>query len=502
MLPRRSLALLASFGTLALPLAIALCPAAARADDAKDARPKPAAPAQKPAPQPRKAEPATVLPAVIDDGTRRRPTAAESDTAALLAKLDELLADTARDLGLSLDGPRALLPDPTTVTDQEMFQLARSTGGVVIAATARVDGNEIELRLSLASPSRRALQTRTERFARDDLAVRAVVMLRDVVTDAGAVAKPAAPSPKAAAVQGQMATAARSEGRAILAANATVFGGLLGFSVERASGSSDPRLLYPLLAVGAGVGLGASLLIADEWDVGTGDAWFLSSGGIWPTAAAHLIYEGRFGNASGHPGPEGDRWAFGLVGGSLGLTLSTLSLALGDMESGGALLAHSGGAFGLALGGLTEWFVRGTTNEAPFAGMGYGAAFGWLAAAGVATTRVHVAPLRVLSMDLGAVLGGLLGAALGSPLVVQGPNSTQTRGWIACIGTGVLFGAGGALWLTRGGAGPAKADLAPEVRVAGGLTVRPDLPDVGILAESALGASAAPPLGVRFRGRW
>jgi len=100
---------------------------------------------------------------------------------------------------------------------------------------------------------------------------------------------------------------------------------------------------------GAGVGLGASLLIADEWDVGAGDAWFLSSGGIWPTAAAHLIYEGRFGGASGHAGPEGDRWAFGLVGGTAGLTLATLSLSLGDMESGGAVLAHSGGALGLGL---------------------------------------------------------------------------------------------------------------------------------------------------------
>jgi hypothetical protein len=104
-------------------------------------------------------------------------------------------------------------------------------------------------------------------------------------------------------------------------------------------------------------------------------------------------------------------------------------------------------------------------------------------------------------MDLGAVLGGLLGAALGSPLVVQGPNSTQTRGWVGCIGAGALVGAGGALFLTRGSGG-GKAEIAPEVRVAQGLTVKPDLPDVGILAESALGASAAPPLGVRFRGRW
>lgn len=447
-----------------------------------------------------KREPATVLPAVLDDGSRRRPTAAESELSALLARLDELLSETARDLGLALDGRRTLLPDPTTVSDAEMFELARSTEGAVIAATVRAEGADVELRISLASPSHRAVRTRTERFGRDDLAVRAVVMLRDVVTDAGIVVKWKEPAAGAGA-QGQLAVPVRSEGRAVLAANATLFGGMMGFSVERSSGSNDPRLLYPLLAVGAGVGLGASLLIADEWDVGTGDAWFLSSGGLWPTVAAHLIYEGRFGDASGHAGPEGDRWAFGLVGGTLGLTFSTLSLALGDMETGGAVLAHSGGAFGLAIGGMTEWFVRGDTRTTPFAGMGYGAALGWLAAASAATTRVRLAPMRVLSVDLGAVLGGLAGAALASPLVFDGPNSTETRGWLGATAGGALVGAGIALWITRGGS-PAKSERGQVVRLAQGLVLRPELPELGVIGESAIGEQSAPVLGVRFRGRW
>jgi hypothetical protein len=261
--------------------------------------------------------------------------------------------------------------------------------------------------------------------------------------------------------------------------------------------------------VGAGVGLGASLLVADEWDVGAGDAWFLSSGGVWPTAAAHLIYEGRFGGASGHAGPEGDRWAFGLVGGTAGLTLATLSLSLGDMEGGGAVLAHSGGALGLGVGALAEWFARGSTRDTPFAGMGYGVAFGWLAAAGAATTRVHLSPLRVLSTDLGALLGGLAGAALASPLVFDGPSSSDTRGWVAAIGGGALLGAGAALWITREskpspsrGTPPPKAEALPSVRVAKGLTVQPDLPEVGLLGEVPISPSVAPAFGARLRGRW
>lgn len=445
---------------------------------------------------------AVVLPAVLDDGARRKPAASESELAALLGKLDELLGETARDLGLGVEVTRGDLPDATTVSDAGMFELAGRTGGPVIAATVRSDGGDVELRISLASPAHRAVRTRTERFAREDLSVRAVVMLRDVVNDAGvAVAKAKEAAPGAANAPGQLAVPARSEGRTVLAANATLFGGMMGFSVERAGGSNDPRLLYPLLAVGAGVGLGASLLIADEWDVGDGDAWFLSSGGVWPTAAAHLLYEGRFGDASGHGGPEGDRWAFGLVGGTLGLTLSTLSLALGDMSEGGAVLAHSGGAFGLAFGGMAEWLVRGDTRRIPFAGMGYGAALGWLAAASAATTRVQLSPTRVLAVDLGAVLGGLAGAALASPLVFDGPTSNETRGWVGAAAGGALLGAGVALWITRT-ANPTKSDRAAPVRIARGLSLHPELPEVGAIAESTVGDTSVPVFGVRFRGRW
>jgi hypothetical protein len=444
---------------------------------------------------------AVVLPAVVDDGTRRKPAAAETDLAALLVKLDELLAETARDLGLTLDGARPELPDPTTVSDTGLFDLAARTGGPVITATLRSDGADVELRIALASPSHRAVRTRTERFPKDDLTVRAVVMLRDVVTDGGFITKAKEAVPSAPSLPGQLAVPARSEGRTALAINATLFGGMMGFSVERASGSNDPRLLYPLLAVGAGVGLGASLLIADEWDVGNGDAWFLSSGALWPTAAAHLIYEGRFGNASGHPGPEGDRWAFGLVGGTLGLTFSTLSLALGDMSEGGAVLAHSGGVFGLAFGGMTEWLVRGDTRTIPFAGMGYGAALGWLAAASAATARLNVTPTRVLSIDLGAVLGGLAGAALASPLVFDGPTSNETRGWVGAAAGGVLVGTGVALWLTRAPA-PARSEQTAPIRIAGGLAIHPNLPEIGAIAESTVGDTTAPVFGVRFGGRW
>ena len=76
----------------------------------------------------------------------------------------------------------------------------------------------------------------------------------------------------------------RSPGRAVLAANAALFGAFMAFSVQRASGSEDPRLLYPLLTLGMGVGLGSALLAAEEWNVTTGDAWTIAGGAWWGAA--------------------------------------------------------------------------------------------------------------------------------------------------------------------------------------------------------------------------
>jgi hypothetical protein len=58
--------------------------------------------------------------------------------------------------------------------------------------------------------------------------------------------------------------------RAVLAANGALVGAFLAFGLQRASVSNDanaedPRVLLPLLTLGMGTGLGASLLAAEEW---------------------------------------------------------------------------------------------------------------------------------------------------------------------------------------------------------------------------------------------
>jgi hypothetical protein len=457
--------------------AVALaCPDGARAAPAESA----AVRAVDPAPERPAERPALLLPTRLVRATaplRRRA-----------ASLDAALADAAQDLGLGLDVGERQSAVEQRVDEHELAALAASTRRLVVLpvlgpgeAGPEAPGDELELRLLMATPGSRSLRMRVERAPTADLPVRAAVMLRDLVTDASAPAPVAEISPARA----ELAVPARSSGRVILAANGTVYGGFVGYSLERVSASDDPRLLFPLMAVGAGVGLGAAIIISEEWDVGAGDAWYLAAGMWWPAVSGHLLHEGRFGD----DGSDDEAWAFGLVSSAAGLTLATVGLLPHGMGEGGAALAHSGGALGLVVGGLTEFAVTGVIDQVPHAGMGYGAASGWALAA---ATAVHLQPdaARVLTIDLGVLLGGLGGAAAASPLLFDEPTPTKTRIWVAATGSGLVAGGIIAGLLSRPSE-PSEptADRAPSARWA--------LPTPGVV-----GASEGTPggWGVRWSG--
>ncbi len=451
-------------------------------------------------------EPAAIPPvaflpvALAENGVRRAPEQGEPELLMMATGLDALLSDTAQDLGLNVDLTYRAPASSARLPEADLVAQARAMGGILVAPSIEVlPGGEVEIRLLLADARSRALKLRVERVARDDLAVRAVVMLRDLVLEARALGSAEASliAVGAEAPRGVLATPALSAGRATLAINATLWGGLVGFSIQRASGSNDPRLLYPLLAVGAGIGLGGAIIVAEEWDVGVGDAWFLVSGAWWPTISAHLVYEGRFADLPGGTDLGDERWTFGLIGSTAGITLATLGLTLrgaskGGMSEGGALLAHSGGGLGFVLGGLTELAARGDIYRVPFAGMGYGAGLGWLATAAAATV-IDVSPSRVLALDLGGIVGGLGGAALASPLLFGEPTAAQQRAWLGITAGGSLLGAGFAWYMTRA-MPPKKAARAARAEATLGL------PLPSILGESVLGGRRAPVLGLQWQG--
>jgi hypothetical protein len=192
----------------------------------------------------------------------------------------------------------------------------------------------------------------------------------------------------------------------------------------------------------------------------------------------------------------------------VGIGIATLALTYRGMGDGGAVMAHSGGAFGFVFGGLTELVVRGDiynppkldnaanppSSVFPFAGAGYGAVVGWLAGSAMATP-MRFRPSRVLTVDLGAALGGLGGAALASPLLfghssdLDHASPTAQRAWLGAIGGSALLGAGIAWFMTRD---------RPEQPHA---WLPPGEPNIGILGESVVGERRAPIYGLGWQGR-
>jgi hypothetical protein len=370
-------------------------------------------------------------------------------------ELDATLRDAVQDLGFTLfvaDGG----PDTGHARDDDLLaRAARSAVGgqevgtwVVSPRVEAAGGGAYLIRIVVVPPNGRELRTRVETAPAESVGVRGLVMLRDLLspsTAAQAATELERERAAASASQG-IAIPVRSAGRAFLAANAALFGGFTGYSLQRASGSTDPRVLYPLLALGTGIGIGGALLVADEWDVTTGDAGFLSAGAWWGAVSAFLIAAGQ------NVQPFDDRYSVGVGGGLIGVSVATATIALTrtPLNDGDAILVHSGGALGLLMGGAGELLYRGraTYQITPYTGMGYGTALG-LVAAGALATRVSISPSRMLLIDLGAGGGALIGAAAASPLIFQNATKTNTRGWLTATMAGSLAGALGTWWLTR-----------------------------------------------------
>jgi hypothetical protein len=428
-----------------------------------------------------------------------RPAPSEPQVQARAQELDATLRDAVQDLGYTLD---VADPGPAVghVRDTDLLERAARIGGArgapstgtwVLSARLEYQGsNTFLLRIVAVPPKGRELRVRVESIKGEDVSVHALVMLRDLLTPA--LAERAERSERererveAVSTGNVMTEGLRSPGRAVLAVNGALFGGYVAYSVQRASGSEDPRVLYPLLALGTGVGLGASLLVADEWDISTGDAWFLAAGAWWGAASGVLVANGR------HIDPLTDRFAWGVGSGVVGLGLSTFALTRGKLDEGDAVLAHSGGALGLFLGSLTDLAYRGTLDATPYSGAGYGSAIG-VVAAGALATRVHISPSRMLLVDAGAGLGALAGAALASPLLFQDVTDAKTRAFLAATGAGTL--AGGVIgWVATRNADRGGQD-------AGGASALGE-PTAGVIGSSATPHGNVPAYGVGWRGQF
>jgi hypothetical protein len=363
-------------------------------------------------------------------------------------QLDQVLTDAAQDLGFTLDLSERVTEADREWTDLELVTRAAHGGSWVVYPTIETSASDFVVRLVAVPPGSKVASVSTESVKASDLAIRAVVMLRDVMA-----ARPTAASTEPARRPADhvepphaLAVPARSRGQSVLALNAALFGSFIGYSVESSSGSDDPRLLFPLMALGTGLGLGASTIVAEEWDVGIGDAWYLSAAAWWPALAGLFVARSRT-----MPDPATEH-SYALISAVSGLGLATTSLALGGgMSEGGALLTHSGGAFGTLFGAMTEFAVRGEAPpnvDPPYRGLGYGAGIG-VVIAGAAAIRNDIEPSRVLALDLGAGLGGLAGAAATSPFLFRQRTATGDRVFLISTMASTLAGGTAAYFLTR-----------------------------------------------------
>lgn len=399
----------------------------------------------------------TLSPAGDDAGpvAAHRPGDSEPTLAVRAQELDATLRDAIQDLGFDLhvadSGP---LPGQTR--DLDLVARAQGNPGVtgkddpgtwVLSPRLELVGTDsFVVRILAVPPKGNVIRVRVERTKGADVAVRGLIMLRDLLSPVAAAQAAAGVSQREGidrTAEYGVLTPVRSAGRAILATSATLFGGFTAYSLQRASGNDDPRVLYPLLALGAGVGLGGSLLTADEWDITTGDAWFITGATWWAVGSGILIANGR------DVKPLSDRYNYGVGAGFLGLGLSVAALTRTHMDEGDAVLTHSGASLGLGFGVLAEMFVKGSVTAEPANGAGYGTAVG-LVGAGALAAFVQVPPSRVLLVDVGVGLGALAGAAGASPLVFQDVSKNKARGFVTATAGGALLGGAVALFLTRG----------------------------------------------------
>lgn len=394
--------------------------------------------------------------------------------------LSHALGEAALDLGILAQVV------PTDALDEELERRPR-TGAVpwLLAYRLSPAGDHWRIEITAVPPESPVRRVAVDVVELGRVEVRAMVLLRQAVRLS--TERAAAPS---TAARPEPYPPPRSTGRAVLALNTALLGGAIGVSLHKASSSEDNRLLYPLAALGVGIGLGASMLVADEWDITTDDAWFLSAGMVWPAVSGLAL-------SAGYDVEEEHRYLYGLSGTAAGVTLAAIGIANGRIYEGSATLAHSGALFGLGMGALAEGIVRGDLLSTPLRGVGYGTGAGVLAA-GILATQVETSSSRVLLIDLAALLGGLTGGAVATPLLlVDDLTDTHRRLWFGSIALGTGIGAVIGILATPSEQPRPMAESSAAPRLVERWT-----PQAGLIGFSEVGDRREPAFGAGVQGLW
>jgi hypothetical protein len=224
----------------------------------------------------------------------------------------------------------------------------------------------------------------------------------------------------------------------------------------------EGRAFLAVSLLGAGAGAAASLVLTSETGVTSGQAAAINSGttwGVWYGITAMEVFD--INNDSG---------AFATVMGSMaGLTGAGIAVALlASPNAGQVSMANSGGLWSGVVTALLLSTMDGETKdffaiESVVTGVG-------ITSFALLSTTYPVSRGRMLLIDSGGIIGGLLGAATAALL-----GAEEAEPIVISAAVGVLSGLGATAWLTRdfdGSSAPApEVTLAPTVlgRGAAGL---------------------------------
>lgn len=222
---------------------------------------------------------------------------------------------------------------------------------------------------------------------------------------------------------------ARPEGRVGFVLNSTALGLSLMAGVLLAADVRDVRLFAPILLLGGGGGLAVSLLVSRHRAVSPGDNSIVGVGGWWGAGMGILV--------AGAAGFDELRWlATGsVVGQALGLAAGIAAAAFTEVSAGDGAVIHSGALWGLFSGGVLASLVSHRDPRAShgmvLAGLSAGLAAGVLSA-----HLVEISAGRAAIIDLCGFIGVLLGASVGTPIIIDSQSAGHVRAY-----AGVLLGA-------------------------------------------------------------
>ncbi len=205
----------------------------------------------------------------------------------------------------------------------------------------------------------------------------------------------------------------------------------------------DWRIIGPTLLMGAGSGLAAALLADYYLPIGMAQATLVAGGGWWGILEGGLLARALGAETMADLAP----WS--LLGWGLGLGTGITLAATVELTTGDVALTNSAAAWGTFAGAVIAGTILGrdifTTSTdydfaLPFAGLNAGLVSGI-----VASLFVDVSRSRMALIDLSGLLGVLLGASLGTPLIFESPDDDDKRWYsaimLASAGVGLTVGA-------------------------------------------------------------